>query len=302
MSTRCRLLPVIQAVGLAGMTLALAAPAGAQSLPPPLGTRIEDNDYLAVSYSGNWSTYLSTSYSGATAALSSNPGSTVTVAFDGTGLRWIGDRDEWSGIAAVYLDGDFLATVDGYASPVEYQATLFSVEGLPAASHRLTIQVLGTHSGASGGIGVWADAFDVVNEGSPPAPDDPWPSSTRFEQDDAAVAYTGTWYPNASDAHSGGSAVQSEELDARATFSFSGTRVRWIGVRDEWSGIARVYLDGSLVGIIDTYGSPTQTQAVIFQTGALASGPHSLAVEATHSHGQSAQQKWVWVDAFDVVP
>ena len=40
---------------------------------------------------------------------------------------------------------------------------------------------------------------------------------------------------------SGGDAVLSMDAGARATFTFTGSEIRWIGTRDEWSGIARVF-------------------------------------------------------------
>jgi len=46
---------------------------------------------------------------------------------------------------------------------------------------------------------------------------------------------------------------------ARATATFSGSEVRWIGYRDEWSGIANVYLDGQLKGTVDTFASPASS-------------------------------------------
>jgi len=43
---------------------------------------------------------------------------------------------------------------------------------------------------------------------------------------------------------------------SRASLTFTGTGVSWILYRDEWSGIANVYLDGVLKSAVDTYASP----------------------------------------------
>ncbi len=281
---------------LAGaVALAFVSPATAQG-------RIEENSLVAVSYTGTWYPSLNLNHSGGSAILSTEAGATAAVTFDGTGIRWIGYRDEWSGIAGVYLDGAFVTTVDTYASPAQHQAVLFSLQGLPAGSHRLVLQALQTHSGASGGAWIWIDAFDVT-VGDPTTVMPPsWDGATRYEQDSPVVSYTGTWFSNTYSAHSGGVAALSLESGARATFSFSGTGIRWIGYRDEWSGIARVYLDGALVGFVDTYASPSQAQAVLFTTNGLTSGPHTVAVEATHERNVDSKGRWVWVDAFDVLP
>jgi hypothetical protein len=282
----------------AALILILAPAARTQILG---GSRIEDTDPSVV-FAGSWSVNLNLNHSGGTAKLSTDPGATATVPFTGTGIHWIGYQDQWSGIASIFLDGDFLQTVDTYAPSARYQALLYSIEGLPLGPHRLTVMALGVHDAAAAESWIWVDAFDVVNGTPGTAAGDPWATSTRYEETSPATALTGTWYSNTSSFLSGGSAVLSEEAGARATFSFTGTRVRWIGYRDEYSGIGRVYLDGALVAVYDTYASPAQAQAIMFRTGALGRGPHTLAVEAAHLHLASAREKWVWVDAFDVVP
>jgi hypothetical protein len=78
--------------------------------------------------------------------------------------------------------------------------------------------------------------------------------------------------------------------------------VNWIGYRDEWSGNARVYVDGVLKATIDTYASPSQAQAVLYMAAGLASGTHSLAIEVAGTHDAVSQGSWVWVDAFDITP
>ena len=125
---------------------------------------------------------------------------------------------------------------------------------------------------------------------------------SRVEDTDPSVTYYGTWSVNVNLNHSGGTAHLSTDPGATATVAFSGTGVHWIGYRDQWSGIASIILDGDFLQTVDTYASPAQAQAVMFRTGALGSGSHTLAIEATHSHRASATEKWVWVDAFDVVP
>ncbi len=92
------------------------------------------------------------------------------------------------------------------------------------------------------------------------------------------------------------------DANARATITFTGTGVKWIGYRDQWSGIARVYVDGVLQTTIDTYASPAQGQAVLYTASGLASGTHTMAIEVAGSHGASSGGSWVWVDAFDVNP
>jgi hypothetical protein len=279
----------------ATVVLAAASPAATQ-------TRLEDTNLLAIRYGGTWHTDVSLSYTGGTVFRATEAGATASVTFEGTGIRWIGFRDEWSGIASVSLDGAYVTNVDTYASPAEYQAAVYSIQGLPQGTHTLVIQALQTRNAASGGAWVWIDAFDVTS-GEPTTFTPPdWTTSARTEQDSPDVILTGTWLTNTQPAVSGGTAVHALNREDRATFSFTGTGVRWIGYFDEWSGIGRVYLDGALVRILDTYATPSRAQEVAFTTSGLASGPHTIAIEPTHERNSNSGGRWVWVDAFDVLP
>jgi len=124
--------------------------------------RIEQNN-PAVSYTGNW--YLNTNplMSGGTAALAMDPNSSVTVAFNGTGISWIGYRDQWSGIATIYIDGKLQSPPqDTYAALQRVQSSVYSISGLSAGTHSLLIVVTGTHDVASAGSWTWVDGSNVV--------------------------------------------------------------------------------------------------------------------------------------------
>src|SRR5258708_4360938 len=86
---------------------------------------------------------------------------------------------------------------------------------------------------------------------------------TRVEENDPSITYTGTWYTNGAAANSGGSAFLTNSLNARAAISFTGTGITWIGVKDSYSGLATVYLDGTQY-TVDTYGSTTLYQQPLF--------------------------------------
>jgi hypothetical protein len=91
-----------------------------------------------------------------------NTGSKVTVSFEGTGISWIGYRDEWSGVANVYVDGVQKTQIDTYLSPSKAQTTLYTITNLASGAHTLTIEATGARSESSKGSWVWVDAFDIV--------------------------------------------------------------------------------------------------------------------------------------------
>jgi len=86
---------------------------------------------------------------------------------------------------------------------------------------------------------------------------------------------------------------------SRATITFTGTGITWIGVSDGWSGLATVYLDGNMK-IVDTYGNPTRYQQPLYTARGLSSGTHTLSIEITHERDGNTQGSWVWIDAFDI--
>jgi len=287
------------------------SPAPSPAPAPPTTTtavRYEQNS-AAVLYTGTWSPNAGSFNSGGSAALAMDAGSKAAFTFTGTGVTWIGYRDQWSGIAQVYLDGALNATIDTYSASAQAQAVLYSVSGLSNAAHSLTIVVSGTRDASSQGDWVWVDAFDVAvpstttTSASDSVASTTASTPTRIEQDGSAVSYSsGTWFPKTYAWASGGTIAMSTDANARATVTFTGTAVSWIGYRDQWSGNARVYVDGILKATVDTYASVPQSQAVLYAATGLDSGAHSLAIEVAGTHDAGSGGNWVWVDAFAVTP
>jgi hypothetical protein len=60
-------------------------------------------------------------------------------------------------------------------------------------------------------------------------------------------------------------------------------------------------VDGTLTATIDTYLSPAQAQVAVYGINGLATGAHTLTIEATGTHDPASAGSWIWVDAFDVV-
>ena len=86
---------------------------------------------------------------------------------------------------------------------------------------------------------------------------------------------------------------------ASATFTFTGTAVKWIGVRDAWSGIANVYIDGVLKTQIDDYAANDQPKFVLYALTGMNAGTHTITIEVTGKENRLSHASWVWVDAFD---
>ena len=177
--------------------------------------------------------------------------------------------------------------VDTYSPTHRIQDIVFTATGLADASHTLTIEVTGRRNDASTGAQIVVDAFDVTTPGR------------RFQEEDAAVTYSGAWnHGNVNRTWSEGTVSTSVTAGARVTFTFTGTSVSWIGCRKLSTGLANVYLDGVLKRVVDTYEqTPIEGyQNTVFRADGLANGTHTLAIEALTTGG------FIVVDAFDVRP
>jgi hypothetical protein len=211
----------------------------------------------------------------------------VTLAFRGTAISWSGYRGPDAGIALVQVDGGVASEVDTYAPTSRIQDAVFSAKGLADTNHTLTIEVSGRKNAASAGARVFVDAFDVSTPGR------------RFQEEDAAITYSGPWnHDNRNRTWSEGSAATTSTAGATVTFAFTGTSVSWIGCRKASTGLAKVYIDGAFIRQIDTYEVPPIEgyQHTIFRADGLASGAHTLTIEAV------VTGSIVVVDAFDVHP
>jgi len=154
----------------------------------------------------------------------------------------------------------------------------------------------------SGYTADYADTYMiVVGATNLPPPVQPVVASTvHYEQNDPAVQYSGTWYPNQGGFNSGGSAAMAMDAGSQATFTFTGTSVNWVGFSDPWSGIASVYVDGVLKATIDTYSPAQQAQKVQYSTGSLTSGQHTLSIVTTGQQNNQSGAAWIWIDAFNI--
>jgi len=124
-------------------------------------------------------------------------------------------------------------------------------------------------------------------------------TTTRVEETDPNIIYSGPWAPDTMGKASGGTALISLQTGARASLSFTGTGITWIGSTGPTRGVARVFLDGAL-NTVDTYSAAWSSQQALFVSKGLAPGTHTLSIEATQINNVNAQGSAISIDAFDI--
>jgi hypothetical protein len=290
--------------------------------PDQEAVRFEEYD-ASVGFRGQWAANALPVHSDGAARLSTNTGARTSFLFAGTGVRWIGVGDPWSGIARIYVDGELVTTADTYRETETFGLELATVVGLDPGMHELEIEVTGQKNPLSGGIGIWVDAFDVQPTGSTVLCEGggsalagssssgaaPVSESTVkeavvsaatmvVEESDTAVQYAGSWHINNLAVHSGQQAAMAMDTGAQATFSFVGTGADWFGYSDGWSGIAEILVDGVTVGTVDTYDAAGSARTALYSVRDLPAGPHSLTVRVTGRQNPESGGSWIWIDGF----
>jgi hypothetical protein len=129
---------------------------------------VEQSD-ASIQYTGDWYTNNNDNESGGTAYLTLNGSATFT--FSGTGARWIGFSDPWSGLANVFVDDSPQGTIDTYFTGTKYQPVQYTITGLSSGTHTLKIQATGSSNPAASASWIWVDAFDVTTGGTTGSPD-----------------------------------------------------------------------------------------------------------------------------------
>jgi SpoIID/LytB domain protein len=266
--------------------------------PAPPATRYQETDGHPL-WTGAWTTRSAASASGGTYRRAAAAGASLTVMFKGTSVAWIATKSDHAGKADVLLDGVRVTTIDLYSASTKYRSTAWTKTGLSAtATHTLVVKALGTHRSGSGGSYVYVDAVDVA--GSLIAVPRP-PVWKRYEQTTAAAHYTGAWKTSTLSGLSGGTHAFSRETSASVTFSFTGSRARWIGKRASNYGKAWVSVDASAPVLVDLYSSTVLNQQRLFESTVLPSGPHTLTIRVSGKKNSKASTYYVDADAFEAL-
>jgi uncharacterized protein (TIGR03437 family) len=261
-------------------------------------TRFEQND-PHITYTGTWYPDSNSLESGGSATLANLRGSQAVVVFNGTGITWIGESDGYSGLCYLTLDGVQTTVDTGSTSGTTlYQQPLYAVHGLAPGIHRLVIEITHSHDESTDASWIWMDAFDVDN--GTLVDTTQATGAGLAEQISIAANYNGHWFTTNGASYSGGSVNSALDAGAGVTFTFNGTAVTWIGYRDQWSGLAEVYIDGTLQTTVDTYLNPSQAQTPAWSISGLKPGNHVLDIVATGTNDGVSGGSWIWVDAFQV--
>jgi len=98
----------------------------------------------AIDYRGSWKRAEHPGYRGDAARQAKRKGQTATFRFTGIQVAWNGPKGPTRGKAKVYLDGQYVKTVDLYSGKFDPRNRIFTKTFAYVGAHSLTIKVVGT--------------------------------------------------------------------------------------------------------------------------------------------------------------
>jgi SpoIID/LytB domain protein len=250
-----------------------------------------------LTYVGSWGSSVSAYASGGSMIYTNSPGS-VTVDFDGTYVDWVTKVSNLYGKAWVRLDGGAPVLVDLYSASTQWKKTVWSSGILAPGTHTLCISWSGLKNPSASSYNVGVDAFVIM--GTLVAAPVPPPMPTLYQNTNAKVVYSAGWTTVWSSLASGGSFHYRNTVGS-ATIKFDGTYFAWVAKKGPSYGRATVTVDGGAPVTVDLYGATALYQQLVFRTGLLAPGTHTVVIAWKNSKNPASSYYNIDVDAFGVL-
>lgn len=221
----------------------------------------------SIAYKGSFSRVSDASCYGGDITSSNITGDYIEFPFVGTEVAWYGKKASDEGKADVYVDNTYYATVDLYGSTAQYKKLLWRSPGLTNANHTLKIVVTGTKNASSTGYTICADRIEYVNE-----------EGIMINEDEDSIIYSGTWSSIANNDAFDRAYKESQTATDYFEYPFSGSCIGVYVRKASDAGKADIYIDTVLQATVDAYSSTTQYNELLWSSGYLAPGEHTLKV------------------------
>ncbi len=268
--------------------------------PSPVYNGTYEDTHDAWVWNGAWSIFSNASASGGSVKWTGTAGNTATLRIDDAEAIAVGyTQNTFMGVFEVYVDGDLVATIDGYG-PITWKKEAV-IPGLTTDYHIVTIRNTGTKNSASSGTYLYLDYLRVIGTYIPPTathtPSPPY-ASGKIEDSDTRWVYHGVWSPFSTTFASGGSVRTTNTAGSIAGITVSGAQAVEIGYTElPWGGIVEVYANAELVGTIDAYNSASQWQVTrIVMLPSSPTGQHTIDIRITGQKNVASSDAYFYLD------
>jgi trimeric autotransporter adhesin len=242
--------------------------------------KLEQTD-ISIRYIGHWLNHWENRNSGGSAKFTNVEDAAFEFTFEGTGFRWYGLANKFKGKCKITVNGKS-EIVDTYHATEQYQKLFYSKEGLSNGKHTVRIETLTDY--------INIDFLEIVlqsqPEVNPPSSQPVNPISgkwTRFEEDDKAIKYNGTWLTHNHSSNSGNTARFTDFRNASAEFTFTGTGFRWYGNANKFKGPVTVTVDGKNERV-NTYFDGQQYQKLFYEKRNLNYGTYTVKLSLVYDY------------------
>jgi len=237
---------------------------------------------------------IGAAYSGGTYTYGRWTGTRIESRFTGTSIIWWGPKQPNYGKADVYIDNVYQGTVDCYASNAEKTigTTLWQSGSLSVGTHVISIRLMGVRNPASTGNIVVVDTLLAagIAAGNP-----------QWRANETLGTFTGAWVPCSNATYTDTTYSYSRWAGAKISYTFTGTKVAWIGPRALNYGRAEVWIDGVKKATLSQYGVLGWRYRV-WESATLAAGRHTIEIRVLGTKEAASTNTIVVVDGFDVTP
>ena len=138
----------------------------------------------------------------------------------------------------------------------------------------------------AGNIVIGSDTSDVVFRNEP--------STTAMKGTARALRYSGSWA-------GGGGGRSTQTRGSAVTLRFEGRQARVFGSTTPSSGRLETSVDGKVVGTVDTYSEAPRSRQILFDSGVLASGSHTLTIRCAGAKNVLSTGVAVRIEKVEVV-
>jgi hypothetical protein len=109
---------------------------------------------------------------------------------------------------------------------------------------------------------------------------------TAVSQSASAIRYHGTWATSTSTIWWGGTARSSSTRGSTVSYSFTGRKIAWVGLKGANRGKAQVYVNGVLKATIDLYSPTTLKQRVVWSANYTTSATRTITIKVLGTPGR----------------
>jgi hypothetical protein len=242
-----------------------------------------------IKYQGKWTRSSDESASQGTFVWTDAEGASLTFHFVGSYCAWLAKTSPEYGRATITVDDASPSTVDLYSKDTVFCHVVWETKDLAFGDHNVKIEWSGTKKKSSNGTSINLDAFEITGA-----------LVARYQQNDPRFKYAGTWKTVKDQEAAGGSFMLSKSPKASVTVHFTGVQIDWYAKQGPAYGKAQVILDDGDPVTIDLYSGDELWREMIWSSGTLQMGPHTLQIRRTGSKDPAATGTYIDVDEFEI--